>query len=80
MNPERKTRRQKGPPPPLVDSSGPADRNDRARVAVEIMERARALREQAEHSDFGLIAYLLDMVIVEAQETGGTAGDEETED
>jgi hypothetical protein len=60
-------RRKKSPQP--VDRPGPDRPIGRAEAAAEILETARALRQRAESSEFGLIAYLLDMVVIEARDT-----------
>lgn len=63
-----------------MDVSAPAGPNNQAKAAVEIMEKARALREQAEHGDLGLIAYLLDMVVIEARDTARAVRAREAKD
>jgi hypothetical protein len=80
MNLARKTRRRREQSPQPVEVPGPEQRTGRAEAAIEIMERARELRDRAEHGDFGLIVYLLDMVMIEAQDTATSSRAEKIED
>ena len=51
--------------------SGSDDRQARQRVAWEIIEAAVPLRDKAEACNLRMIGYLLDMVILEAEDAAG---------
>lgn len=64
-----------------ADERGTAQSAQRAQTqaVAEILERSRDLRQLASSNDLRMLAYLLDMVALEALETQGRIGAREPE-
>ncbi len=55
----------------------PDEDEARAKVAADILVKARVLHTQAEYCDLRMIAYLLDLVMVEAEDVLARAESEQ---